>query len=129
MHLVRGSFVALYVDMALSEFETKRVEKAVLTFFERRRPPPHVRHELDIGYRITGQSLELFEIRPRWNNPKERMERPFAKATFVKTTDTWKVFWRRADLKWHGYEPASQVDSVEQFLTVVDEDKYACFFG
>jgi hypothetical protein len=115
--------------MTLSEFETKRAERAVLAFLEKRRPPPHVRLKLDIGYRIAGQSVELFEVRPRWDKPSEKMEHPFAKATYVKTTGTWKVFWRRADLKWHGYEPAPQVGSVEKFLEIVDEDKHACFFG
>jgi hypothetical protein len=56
-------------------------------------------------------------------------EHPFAKATYVKTTGTWKVFWQRADLRWHGYEPVPHVGSVEKFLAVVDEDKYGCFFG
>ena len=115
--------------MALSEFETKRVEKAVLAFLEKRRPPPHIRPKVDLGYRITGQSLELFEIRPRWDKPSERREYPFAKATYVKTIATWTVFWRRADLQWHGYEPVPHVGSVEKFLAVVDEDKHACFFG
>jgi len=115
--------------MTLSELETKRVEKAVLAFLEKRRPPPHVRPKLDLGYRITRQSLELFEIRPRWDKTSEKMEHPFAKATYIKTTGTWKVFWQRADLKWHGYEPAPQVGSVEKFLAIVDEDKHACFFG
>lgn len=115
--------------MALSELEKKRVEKAVLAFLEKRRPLPHVRPKLDFGYRITGQSLELFEIRPQWDKSSVKRKHPFAKATYVKTTGTWKVFWRRADLKWHGYEPAPHVDSVERFLDIVSEDKHACFFG
>jgi len=44
--------------MALSEFEVKQIERAVAGFMERRRPPEHIRPELDIGYRVTGQSLE-----------------------------------------------------------------------
>lgn len=115
--------------MALSEFETKRIEKAVQAFIEKRRPPPHLRAKVDLDYRITGQSIELFEIRPQWDNPSVKRESPFAKATYVKTTGTWKVFWLRADLKWHGYEPALHVGSVEKFLAIVDEDEYACFFG
>ena len=115
--------------MALSEFETRRVEKAVQSFLDKHRPPPHVRPKLDLGYRITGQSIELFEIRPRWTEPTKKAEHPFAKATFVKTTGTWKIFWRRADLKWHSYEPTRQVGSVEKFLEVVAEDRHACFFG
>jgi len=115
--------------MALNELEIKRVEKAVEKFMAKRRPPPHIRAELDLGFRIIGQSIELFEIRPVWNSPKEIRHHPFAKATFVRTTATWRVFWQRANLKWHSYEPAPHVGSVEKFLEIIDEDKHACFFG
>lgn len=46
--------------MAISEFETKRVEKLVGQFVEMKRPPGHVRNELDISFRISGQSFEIF---------------------------------------------------------------------
>lgn len=115
--------------MALSEFETKKAEKAIQAFLAKRRPPPHMRHELDIGYRIAGQSVELFEVRPRWDKSEEKLEHSIAKATFVKSTEVWNVFWQRADLKWHRYVPTPQVGSLEKFLALVDEDKHACFFG
>jgi hypothetical protein len=113
----------------LSEFETKKAEKAVLAFLAKRCPPPHIRPKLDIGFRFSGQSLEIFEIRPRWDRPDEKMEHAVAKATYVKTKGVWNVFWQRADLKWHRYDPAPQVGSLEKFLALVDEDKHACFFG
>ena len=76
--------------MALSEFETKKVEKVLSAFLERRRPPPHIRSKPDIAYRISGQSVEIFEVRPRWDKPAEKMESPVATATYVKTTNTGK---------------------------------------
>ena len=115
--------------MSLSELEIQRIKRAVAGFMDRRRPPAQVRAELDFGYRIAGQSLELFEIRPQWDNPSEKIEQAIAKATFVKRSDTWKVYWQRADLKWHRYDPVPEVDSVEDFLAVVEADEYACFFG
>jgi len=116
--------------MALSEFETKRVETVVGAFVERRRPPPHIRPQLDLGFRLSGQSVEIFEIRPRWRGqPGEIMEHFVAKGTYVKTQDVWKVFSMRADLKWHSYPPAPQVPSIERFLALVNEDRHACFFG
>ena len=92
--------------MALSEFESKQVERAVSRFMEMRRPPPHIRPELDLGYRLSGQSVEIFEIRP-----------------------VWKVYWMRADLKWHSYGPVPTVGDIEKFLELVENDKHACFFG
>lgn len=115
--------------MALSEHEIRRIERAVSGFMARHRPLPHVRNEVDVGHRISGQSLELFEVRPRWDNPRETIEHAIAKATFVRRTGTWKVYWMRADLKWHRYEPVPEVDSVDAFLAVVDADEYCCFFG
>jgi hypothetical protein len=28
-------------------------------------------------------------------------QKPAAKATYVRKTDRWKIYWQRADLKWH----------------------------
>jgi hypothetical protein len=115
--------------MAISEFEVKRCEREIEKFFGLRRPPAHLRSQLDFGYRIDVQSVELFEIRPNWRNPEKKMELPFAKATYVKKEQVWKIFWQRQDLKWHSYTPAPKVRHFEEFLSIVSEDKEACFFG
>ncbi len=115
--------------MGFNDLEHKRIENTVGAFVETLRPPPHIRPQLDFGFRLIGQSIELFEIRPQWDNPAVIREFPFAKATYVRTQDVWKIFWKRADLKWHGYEPAPHVRTVADFLAIVKEDKYACFFG
>jgi hypothetical protein len=115
--------------MALTELELKRCERDLDKFLERRRPPVHVRPQLDIGYRISGQSVEILEIRPDWRDKSIQRERPVAKATFVRTVNAWRVYWMRSDLKWHGYEPNAQVRSLAEFLAVVDADEYCCFFG
>ena len=41
----------------------------------------------------------------------------------------WKVFWQRADLKWHSYEPKPTVKQLTDFLKLVDEDEHHCFKG
>ena len=116
--------------MALNEIETQRVRKIVGDFVEQNRPPSHIRQQLDLGFRINGQSIELFEIRPVWGgSPGEMLESAFAKATFVRTSGMWKLYWRRTDLKWHSYPPAPEVASLEVFLALVGEDKHHCFKG
>jgi hypothetical protein len=116
-------------SMTLSEFERKRYEKAVSRFIEARRPPPHVRRQLDLSYRLEGQSVEIFEVRPDYRDPSETTENRVAKATYVKRAEEWRIYWQRADLKWHRYEPYPTASSIEEFLAVVDEDVYGCFFG
>ena len=115
--------------MAFSEIELKRCEKALAQFLARRRPPVHIRDQLDISYRITGHSVEIFEVRPDWKNPVLKMESPVAKATFVRTRDHWKLFWMRQDLRWHNYEPNCVFKTLAALLDVVDRDEYGCFFG
>lgn len=115
--------------MVLSQSETQKYEKEVRAFVEKRRPPQHIRDELDLGFRLKGQSVEIFEIRPLWRSPSEKIEEAVAKATYVKTKKVWKVYWQRADLKWHRYDPDPEVPSLQEFLAIVDRDEYACFFG
>ncbi len=115
--------------MAISEFEIKRCEKEVEKFLSAKRPPAYIRNELDFSYRIENQSVELFEIRPNWRNPEEKIEIPIAKATYVKKGKHWKIYWQRRDLKWHSYAPVPSVQFFEEFLSVVSEDANACFFG
>ena len=115
--------------MALSEFEIKKVDKAVEKFMKKRRPPAHIRDKLDFGYRVKNHSIEIFEIRPVWNNPEGKIEGAIAKAKYVRTKKIWKIYWQRADLKWHEYKPNPEVKQIEDFLSVVDQDEYGCFFG
>jgi len=115
--------------MAFSEFEIRKYEKVVGQFIEKRRPPPHVRSQVDLSFRVDGQSVEIFEVRPVWREPEKKIEHPVAKATYVKTQRVWRVYWQRADLKWHCYEPNPEVGTIEDFVALVDKDEYACFFG
>jgi len=89
--------------MSLSEFELKRCEYALAAFLEKRRPPTHLRKEVDLRYRIEGQSVEIFEVRHGWRNPENTMELPISKAIYVKSRGIWKVYYKRGDLKWHLY--------------------------
>jgi hypothetical protein len=115
--------------MSFSEFEIKRYEKVIREFINKRRPPAHMRNEVDLGFRLTGQSIEIFEIRAVWDNPKEKTEQSFAKATYVKRQNIWKIYWMKSDLKWHKYEPGFEVSELNEFVSIIDGDKYGCFWG
>ncbi len=115
--------------MTLSEFDTKRCEKLVAQFIEKRRPPPHVRADVDLSFRIDRQSVEIFEVRPNWRDKTKLQEHSTAMATYNNSKRNWKVFWRRADLKWHSYIPNPEVASIEDFLAIVQKDEHGCFFG
>jgi hypothetical protein len=115
--------------MALTNTQIQKIEKAAAKFMYYKRPPLEIREKLDIGYRIEGQSVYIFEIIPRWDKPEEKIESPVAKTTFVKAKNHWKIFWLRANLKWYHYKPVPYVKKIEQFFEVVDADALGCFWG
>lgn len=115
--------------MSLSEFEVRRIERAANSFLAGRRPPAEIRDKGDLDYRIDNQSVIIFEIHPVWNDPSKNVEHVIAKATFVKTEMEWRVYWQRADLKWHSYPPSPEVKTIEDFFEIVDKDECGCFFG
>ena len=116
--------------MALAEIELARVRRALDAFMRQRRPAPHFRPKVDLTFRVSGQSVEIFEIRPVWRGPPdEKHESPIAKATFVRARGIWRIFWQRRDLKWHRYDPCPTVDSLEAFLRLVAQDPHGCFWG
>ena len=98
-------------------------------FIEKHRPPVELRDQLDYGYAIEGRVVRIFEIRPFWLDQSEIIESAVARAKFVKSRSVWKVYWMRADLKWHPYDPQREVSSLAAFLELVEEDKYGCFWG
>ena len=115
--------------MAIDTLMTLGIIEVMENFLDRRRPPEHIRPKLDIGYRIEKQSVTIVEVHPKWTDPEIKEDYAVAKATYVKTKDCWKVFWLRADLKWHAYQPNPSVPSLADFVRLVDEDKHACFWG
>lgn len=114
--------------MALTELELKRCERDLDAFLSRRRPPLSVRQKADLGYQITGHNIELIETCAVWNNPSERLENPFAKITYVRTANTWKLYWKRASGKWQAHAP-HEFRLFEMALLAVDRDERQCFFG
>jgi hypothetical protein len=115
--------------MAFSEVALVQIDETMARFIEALRPPVAVRAQLDYGFRIEGQSVILFEIRPDWRNPDEKCEIPVAKTTFVKSLGRWKLYWQRADLKWHLYQPEPLFDQLPDVLDAVETDAFGCFWG
>ena len=117
------------INMALNLSNKVDIIELMENYVERIRPPYHIRNKLDIGYKIDNQSIILHEIRPSFRDPNVVIEPEYAKVTYVKSEDKWKVYWRRANLKWTLYEPQPKVESLIDFIKLVDEDKFHCFKG
>ena len=115
--------------MAFTPQQTADIEAAMAYFMTKRRPPEEIRDKLDLSWRIEGQSVVIFSIRPMWRDERQKIEEPAAKATFVRTTNRWKIYWMRADLKWHSYPLLPEAVFFDEFLAEVNEDDACCFWG
>jgi hypothetical protein len=115
--------------MAFTEFQIRKCSLLAKEYCEENGPPPHLRSQIRLEYRIKDQSIFIFHVRPSWRDPNEEIEEMAAKTTYVKSQNVWKVFWLRADLKWHRYDPCPKVKNFYEFLDLVKKDQYNCFFG
>lgn len=98
-------------------------------FWSKRRPPLEIRDQMREGQRFEGLSVELFFVRPLFSDPSREVEESIAKVKFVRAREVWRIHWKRADGKWHGYKPRLDVGSLTLALQVIHEDAHGCFFG
>ena len=115
--------------MPFTELETARIEASMAEFMSRRRPPAGIRNKVDLSWRTEGQSVVIFQIRPFWKDDSEKIEEFVAKATYVRKSNRWTIYWQRADLKWHSYPPNPEAVFFDEFLAIVEEEDHGCFWG
>jgi len=115
--------------MALEIMQTLDIIEVMENFLFKRRPPEELRSQADVAYKIEDQSVIVYEIRPKWNNPKEMTELPIAKITYVIKRHEWIFYYKRSDLRWHIYHANPFIKTIKEFAYLVNEDKHHCFWG
>lgn len=116
--------------MAFTQHELAEHLKTLEThFWAHRRPPAEMRDEIREGQRIKGHDIDLFLIHPSFADPSRDYEESIAKIRYVRSRDRWKLYWMRADGKWHGYPPHREVSSLRKAVNIIHQDAYCCFFG
>lgn len=71
------------------------------------------------------QSYIIGHKRNRFSDGSEYLDKA-CKLTYVKSANIWKLYWMRADLKWHLYEEYKKLDDL---LQEVKMDPHHCFWG
>ena len=71
------------------------------------------------------QSYIVGHKRKRFLDGSEYLDKA-CKITCVKSQNLWKLYWMRADLKWHLYE---QFTDLDKLLEEVKTDPHHCFWG
>jgi hypothetical protein len=115
--------------MAFTPEQLKQVETELTRWLAKHRPAEEIRSQTDFGYTINGQDIILEEIRPIYFKPGEIGRYPFAKIKFDKSSELWKIYWMRGNLKWYPYDPKPAVGRLDLALKEVMDDPHHCFFG
>jgi len=114
--------------VAFNEAELESITRIVGDFCSRHSPEEHA-DELRMVWDLDGHAVTVSEERPAWDDPREWMRSPVARFRFARTTGEWTLYWMRADLKWHVYDPDPMPRDLAALVALVDEDKYCAFFG
>ena len=78
---------------------------------------------------ITGSEVVIVSVRPWFQDKTQMIDSPIAKVKWVNTQKVWKLYWMRADLRWHSYPSLPETSSIRTALAEVDRDRDCCFFG
>ena len=114
--------------MAFNQLELKRIDKQVGEFC-RKRVPVKIQSQLRYNYRVENQNVILYEERPKRDKSCEWLPLDFAKLSYIKQHNIWKLYWKRASGKWKLYEPKSEGRNLKVLIDTIREDWYGCFFG
>ncbi len=114
--------------MAFSTEQLKAIRREVGSFCERR-VPEHFRDEVRLVYAIEGHNVYIRETRPSFLDPSQWTCLDVAKLRYIKASNEWSLYWKRASGKWWPYDPATGLTSLEALISEVATDENGCFFG
>jgi hypothetical protein len=114
--------------VAFSELELKRIDRLVGGLCRRRTACGRA-EQLQLLYEISPESVVLFEERPDWRDSAKRLRSPVARLQYAHVTGLWTLYWQRADLAWHRYQPSPPSVDLAALVAVVERDEYGAFFG
>ena len=114
--------------MALSELQHAHIDR-LFTVYCRDDPRPEVRAQLRHGFRVDGNSVELFESRPAYVPPHDWRDSGVAKFRYVHGRGVWQLLCQHRDLRWHRYRRLPEAPSIDRLLAEVEADPTGIFWG
>jgi DUF3024 family protein len=91
--------------------------------------PQHVRDKVRLSFRMEGNVIDLFELRPAFQAPRKWQEEGVARFRYVQSRGVWRLYCEFSDLRWHEYEPFFEARTFDELLTEVDRDPTGIFWG
>ena len=97
----------------------------------RGRVPEDVRDRLRVECEVSGRDITILECRPPWSPDAgpEWTRFPVARLRYLKSRESWRLYWRDQDEGWHEYPDSLLAHSVDELLDEIDRDPTALFWG
>ena len=115
--------------MGFTDDELALVDATVGALVARRQPPEHLHDQLRLELEIDGHRVRIWEIRPLWSDPTQTVRSGVAQFTYTRSRDEWRLYWKRRDGKWHGWNPEESTGPLTKLVRIVDEDHHGAFWG
>jgi hypothetical protein len=95
------------------------------------RVPDHARHQVRVECEVAARHLTIVERRAPWREGagQDWSSFPIARLRYTKATQTWTLYWRDRNLRFHGYDRLRPSRHVDDLLTEVDRDPTGIFWG
>ncbi|MCL2606058.1 MAG: DUF3024 domain-containing protein [Coriobacteriia bacterium] len=114
--------------MAFSEIELALIKNTVGKYCKSI-SPAHIADQLTFTYDVDGHAVTIWENRPPWDGRGDWTHHGVARFRYNCSRNEWALYWMRADLKWHRYDPAGGIHNLRDLVQVVKEDAHCCFRG
>ena len=105
------------------------VEKKVGEYCKRK-VPAHVLDQVNVSYKIRGNTVTIFENRAPWRHEwKEWTSMPVAQIRYDNNTGKWTLYYADRNDKWHDYIGKNPTKNIDKILQEIDEDPTGIFWG
>ena len=106
----------------------KKVEKEIETYCEKR-VPQEVRGQVQLAYKIRGNSIILFEKRPHYIEKQNIIEEPIAKIKYLSESNEWQLYYQNRNLRWSEYWDLGPEKNITILIQEIDTDPTGIFWG
>ena len=112
--------------MGLPELEVVRVQRWCVD-----RVPEYARHQVRVECVVAPRHLTVVERRAPWREDfgPEWSSSPIARLRYTSTQESWTLYWRDRNLRFHAYLDLKPSPRVGDLLAEIDRDPTGIFWG
>lgn len=114
--------------MALPELIKRSVESKLSTYCDRK-IPREIRDELQLTYKLRGNTATLIERRPHFRDRTIWTEVKVAQLRFDPDAKRWSLYCSDRNGRWHFYDDAPPSANLDDLIAELDRDPTCIFWG